>query len=111
MGYKSMSKQNNGRNPIEDITLTRGYLINTRIETHNLGVDYTFLAANGGTTERTEDAAWFDTLDAALDAIYKHGIKPTRQGGVVCPRVVRAREKLVIEQVAFECSFADGEEV
>lgn len=95
-----------------EVTLTHGYLINTRIEAHNGGVDYTFLADNGGNTQLTCDAAWFDSASSAIDAIYKHNIKPTRQGGgVICPRVVRAYEKLVIEQVAFECSFADGEEV
>lgn len=108
-----MSKQKQtGRRPAENILMYRGYLVITDIDIHNDGADYTFLADNGGQTQLVQEAEWCDTPTEAIEAIYKHNIKPVRvAGGVYCPRVVYANVQLNIERVAFECSLNDAEGV
>lgn len=105
-----MSRKTQGENkPVADIAMTRGYLIITDAETYPDGVEYTFLAKNGGRTGRTDSAKWFDSVADAIDEIYKLNIKPSRTGGAMCPLVVLAYEHLTIEQLAFECAINDGE--
>lgn len=106
-----MSKQKQtGKKPADKILMYRGYLVITDIDIHNCGADYTFLANNGGRTQLLQDADWYDTVAEAIEAIYKHNIKPVRvAGGVYCPQVVYANAQLNIERVAFECALNDAE--
>ena len=105
-----MSKVRPGKNkPTSDILMTRGYLVVVYVYRCPENEEYTFLAENGGSTNRTEDAKWFNTVESAIDEIYKLNIKPSYTNGEIFPKVVLASERLIIERVAFECAINDGE--
>lgn len=98
-----MSKQTKtAQRPIADTAMTRGYLIVTNIEKIADEVDYTFLADNGGITQLTGSARWFDCVADAVEAIYKQGIRPKYHNGAIFPKVIKACERLVVDHVAFE---------
>lgn len=104
-----MSRKTTGQNkPVADIAMTRGYLVVVYVYRYPESEEYTFLAENGGSTDRTEDAKWFGTVEEAIDEIYKLNIKPSYTNGVICPKVVLASDRLIIERVAFECAINDG---
>lgn len=104
------NQRQTAQKPIADAAMTRGYLVVTNIEKIADEVIYTFLADNGGITQLTGEAKWFDCVDDAVDVIYKQGIKPKYHNGALFPKVVKACERLVVEQVAYEC-VVSGEEV